>query len=110
MPFMREFFHEKLKLPIEFFHQRYAGEIGNRVYINDRVAVLLSRDLATTALNLMVIVIYALLMLQYDLVLSLVSVVTRWLATSSASLSAAAVLPTGSACAFTTVAPSCIDA
>jgi ABC-type bacteriocin/lantibiotic exporter with double-glycine peptidase domain len=40
------------------------------------IAVLLSRDLATTALNLMVLVIYALLMLQYDLVLSLVSVVT----------------------------------
>jgi NHLM bacteriocin system ABC transporter peptidase/ATP-binding protein len=70
------FFWHVLRLPIEFFNQRYAGEIGNRVHINDRVAVLLSRDLATTALNLMVIVIYALLMLQYDLVLSLVSVVT----------------------------------
>src|SRR6185503_2978877 len=70
------FFWHVLRLPIEFFHQRYAGEIGNRVHINDRVAVLLSRDLATTALNLMVIVIYALLMLQYDLVLSLVSVAT----------------------------------
>jgi NHLM bacteriocin system ABC transporter peptidase/ATP-binding protein len=70
------FFWHVLRLPIEFFNQRYAGEIGNRVQINDRVAVLLSRDLATTALNLMVIVIYALLMLQYDLVLSLVSVVT----------------------------------
>jgi hypothetical protein len=65
-----------LRLPIEFFNQRYAGEIGNRVQINDRVAALLSRDLATTALNLMVVVIYALLMLQYDLVLSLVSVAT----------------------------------
>jgi NHLM bacteriocin system ABC transporter peptidase/ATP-binding protein len=65
-----------LRLPIEFFNQRYAGEIGNRVHINDRVAMLLSRDLATTALNLMVVVIYALLMLQYDLVLSLVSVAT----------------------------------
>jgi NHLM bacteriocin system ABC transporter peptidase/ATP-binding protein len=70
------FFWHVLRLPIEFFNQRYAGEIGNRVHINDRVAVLLSRDLATTALSLMVIVIYALLMLQYDLVLSLVSVVT----------------------------------
>ena len=68
------FFWHVLRLPIGFFNQRYAGEIGNRVHINDRVAVLLSRDLATTALNLMVIVIYALLMLQYDLVLSLVSV------------------------------------
>jgi NHLM bacteriocin system ABC transporter peptidase/ATP-binding protein len=70
------FFWHVLRLPIEFFNQRYAGEIGNRVQINDRVAGLLSRDLATTALNLMVVVIYALLMLQYDLVLSLVSVVT----------------------------------
>ncbi|HET9626832.1 MAG TPA: NHLP family bacteriocin export ABC transporter peptidase/permease/ATPase subunit [Kofleriaceae bacterium] len=70
------FFWHVLRLPIEFFNQRYAGEIGNRVQINDRVAVLLSRDLATTALNLMVVVIYALLMLQYDLVLSLISVVT----------------------------------
>lgn len=69
------FFWHVLRLPIEFFNQRYAGEIGNRVHINNRVAVLLSRDLATTALNLMVVVIYALLMLQYDLVLSLVSVV-----------------------------------
>lgn len=68
------FFWHVLRLPIEFFNQRYAGEIGNRVHINNRVAVLLSRDLATTALNLMVVVIYALLMLQYDLVLSLVSV------------------------------------
>ncbi|MGH9888757.1 MAG: ABC transporter transmembrane domain-containing protein, partial [bacterium] len=70
------FFWHVLRLPIEFFNQRYAGEIGNRVHINDRVAGLLSRDLATTAISLMVIVIYALLMLQYDLVLSLVSVVT----------------------------------
>jgi NHLM bacteriocin system ABC transporter peptidase/ATP-binding protein len=68
------FFWHVLRLPIDFFNQRYAGEIGNRVHINNRVAVLLSRDLATTALNLMVVVIYAFLMLQYDLVLSLVSV------------------------------------
>lgn len=68
------FFWHVLRLPIEFFNQRYAGEIGNRVNINNRVAVLLSRDLATTALNLMVVLIYALLMLQYDLVLSVVSV------------------------------------
>lgn len=68
------FFWHVLRLPIDFFNQRYAGEIGNRVHINNRVAVLLSRDLATTALSLMVVVIYAFLMLQYDLVLSLLSV------------------------------------
>ncbi len=70
------FFWHTLRLPVEFFTQRYAGEIGNRVAINDKIAKLLSGDLATTALNFMVIAMYALLMLQYDVVLSFVSLVT----------------------------------
>lgn len=70
------FFWHVLRLPVEFFSQRYAGEIGNRVSINDRLARLLSGDLATTALSFMVIAMYAALMLQYDIILSLISVVT----------------------------------
>jgi NHLM bacteriocin system ABC transporter peptidase/ATP-binding protein len=70
------FFWHVLRLPVEFFTQRFAGEIGNRVAINDKIAKLLSGDLATTALNLMVIAMYALLMLQYDVVLSAMSVFT----------------------------------
>jgi NHLM bacteriocin system ABC transporter peptidase/ATP-binding protein len=68
-----------LRLPVEFFTQRYAGEIGSRVAINDKVAKLLSGDLATTALGLLVIAIYATLLFQYDVVLSLVSVATAML-------------------------------
>jgi len=71
-----KFFWHVLRLPVEFFTQRFAGEIGNRVAINDKIAKLLSGDLATTALNLMVIAMYALLMLQYDVVLSALSVFT----------------------------------
>jgi NHLM bacteriocin system ABC transporter peptidase/ATP-binding protein len=74
-----QFFWHVLRLPIDFFNQRFAGEIGNRVTLNDRVASLLSGDLATTALNLMVIAIYALIMLQYDVILSLVSMATALL-------------------------------
>ncbi len=63
-----------LRLPIEFFSQRFAGDISSRVLINDRVAQLLSRDLATNALGALLIVFFGALMLQYDVVLTLLSV------------------------------------
>ncbi|HEX6630356.1 MAG TPA: NHLP family bacteriocin export ABC transporter peptidase/permease/ATPase subunit, partial [Gemmatimonadaceae bacterium] len=68
------FFWHVLRLPVQFFNQRYAGEIGNRVAINDKVARLLSGDLATTVLNFVVIAFYGAMMLQYDVWLALLSV------------------------------------
>lgn len=61
-----------LRLPVDFFAQRFAGDISHRVAINDKVARLLSGDLATTALNVMVIVLYSAVLFQYDVLLSLV--------------------------------------
>ncbi len=65
-----------LHLPLQFFTQRFPGEIASRVGINDRVAQLLSGELATTVLAAVVVVFYALLMLRYDPVLAGVVVVT----------------------------------
>jgi NHLM bacteriocin system ABC transporter peptidase/ATP-binding protein len=63
-----------LRLPIEFFTQRHAGDIGARVGINSRIARLMAGDLAHTGLSLLVIAFYAALMLQYDTLLTAIGV------------------------------------
>lgn len=63
-----------LRLPSEFFSQRFAGDISSRVAINDRVAQLLSRDLATNALGVLMVVFFAAVLFQYDAVLTLVGI------------------------------------
>ena len=55
-----------LKLPYAFFLQRYAGEIGNRLQLNDRVAQLLSRELASTVLKCILVGFYGVLITLYD--------------------------------------------
>lgn len=67
-------FWHTLRLPIEFYGQRYAGEVGSRVTINDRIAQLLSGQLATTALNVLTVLFYVVIMLQYDVLLTLIGV------------------------------------
>ncbi|MFZ3171134.1 MAG: NHLP family bacteriocin export ABC transporter peptidase/permease/ATPase subunit [Carboxydocellales bacterium] len=66
-----KFLWHVLRLPVEFFSQRYAGDISSRMRSNDRVAKLLSGQLATTALNFVMIIFYFALMVQYNLLLAL---------------------------------------
>jgi NHLM bacteriocin system ABC transporter peptidase/ATP-binding protein len=69
-----KFFYHVFRLPIDFFFQRFGGEIGSRVRLNDRVAQLLSSELAGNALNLVMAVFFAVLMFQYDITLTLASI------------------------------------
>ncbi|MGA2985523.1 MAG: NHLP family bacteriocin export ABC transporter peptidase/permease/ATPase subunit [Terriglobia bacterium] len=69
-----KFFWHVLRLPTEFFAQRYAGEVASRLQLNDQVATLLSGDVATNLVNILLIGIYAALLIQYDALLTLIGI------------------------------------
>jgi len=68
------FFTHILRLPVNYFAQRYAGEIGSRVMINNNVANVVSGQLSTTVLDCVMIVFYAVLMMFYDVTLTVVCI------------------------------------
>jgi NHLM bacteriocin system ABC transporter peptidase/ATP-binding protein len=70
-----KFFWHVLRLPVEFYTQRSPGEISSRVAINDKVAGMLSGDLAHAFLAVIQAVFFAALMLFYDVWLTLISIV-----------------------------------
>ncbi len=63
-----------LRLPMEFFNQRYAGDICQRVVYNDVIARLLSGELATAVINLASIVFFVTVMWRYDVLLTLLGI------------------------------------
>jgi NHLM bacteriocin system ABC transporter peptidase/ATP-binding protein len=68
------YFWHLLRLPMNFFHQRYAAEVAGRVAFNESIAEVLSNTAATAVLDLIVAVFYLLLLLQYNVTLTLIGV------------------------------------
>ena len=68
------YFWHLLRLPMQFFHQRYAAEVAGRVGFNESIAGVLSGPAATAVLDLLVAVFYLLLLLQYSVTLTLIGV------------------------------------
>ncbi len=64
--FTSEFFWHVLRLPMDFFSQRWPAEIGGRLELNQSVASLLSGELALNAVNTVMVVAYAGLLMVYD--------------------------------------------
>lgn len=63
-----------LRLPTSFYAQRYAGEISSRVRLNDEIADALSGRLTTTIISVILVIFYAIAMLQYNITLTLIVV------------------------------------
>ena len=68
------FFWHLLRLPMQFFNQRFAGEVASRVSYNESIAGVLSGPAATAVLNFLVAIFYLLLLLQYDVTLTLIGI------------------------------------
>ena len=60
------FFLHLFTLPMTFFHQRYAGDIAARVMSNDKVAQMISGELAIGTVNLLTMAAYGGVMFSYD--------------------------------------------
>lgn len=63
-----------LTLPISFYQQRFAGEIANRSELNDKLATLMSGELAQTAIGVVMMGFFALVMFSYDVLLTSIGV------------------------------------
>lgn len=61
-----------LRLPVGFYAQRFAGEITNRISLNDQVADVISGQLTTTLIDGVMVIFYSIIMFQYDWLLTLI--------------------------------------
>ncbi len=69
-----QFLWHVLHLPVAFFQHRFTGDLVSRAMNTARVAVLISGELATTAISLMALVVYVAVMIFYDPLLTAVGV------------------------------------
>ena len=67
-----EFMWKVLRMPMEFFSQRMAGDIQGRQFSNSTIAEQLVNTFAPLALNALMMVFYLVVMLRYSVLLTLI--------------------------------------
>ena len=70
-----EFLWHVLRLPVAFFSQRFGGEIIHRMALNNQVAATLNSEVMLTAINVVLIGVYAVIMYQYDAPITWVGII-----------------------------------
>lgn len=69
------FLRHMLHLPMNFFDQRYAGDLVNRMGNNTEVSSFLAGDLAETVLNILVAVFYLVVLIFYSPLMTFIGLV-----------------------------------
>ncbi|MGI6357695.1 MAG: NHLP family bacteriocin export ABC transporter peptidase/permease/ATPase subunit [Bacillota bacterium] len=69
-----EFMWHVLRLPVEFFAQRFAGDIVSRQGVNQQIAGTLIRKLAPVLMNICLLVFYLTVMINYSPLLTIIGV------------------------------------
>lgn len=68
----RQFMWHVLRMPVEFFSQRYVGDISSRQGSNDTIADTICTQIAPVVLNVIMIVVYFSILVYYDLGMALI--------------------------------------
>ena len=63
-----------LRLPMEFFNQRFTGDLVNRVDANDRIATLVARDIGGIAASCITALFLGVVMVFYDATLAAIAI------------------------------------
>ena len=71
-----EFMWKILRMPMEFFSQRLAGDILQRQGTNATIAATLVNTLAPLLLNVLMMIVYLAVMLRYSVLLTMVGIIT----------------------------------
>lgn len=75
-----------MRLPVQFFLQRYGAEIGTRVSLNNQVVSFISGELASAFVGMLTAVFYLAVMLQYDAFLTCLAVLAALISVTGIQL------------------------
>ena len=67
-----QFMWHVLRMPVEFFSQRFAGDISSRQSSNDTIADTICMKVAPIVLNVIMIVVYFAILVYYDVVMAFI--------------------------------------
>ena len=70
------FLWHALNLPMEFFAQRYVGDIVQRQSLNETITTTLVRILAPYAINILLLIVYVVVMARYSILLTLMGLMS----------------------------------